>query len=193
MAASGDSAPIIVACCHCGTRFDERLLAGTFLDRRCPRCGVRLCEDDYDDAAARLLEAARAVADEANGMYPQIKELEELASLLNGGADGLYLRYIPQQWLALAPSRDGRTVFPGSPGFLDLAIDLQEVVDVVGWSPTTSFGSISSMNADCTLGVSYATLALASPAMPTVTGEMVIDGDATTRSTPKRPSPSARA
>lgn len=90
--------------------------------------------------------------------------------------DGLYLRYIPQQWLALIPARGGREALPGSRSYIQLANELYAVSQVAGWSTTMDFGSIASLTSQIATGTTYATIALASPPMPTVTGALVIDG-----------------
>lgn len=41
-----------VRCCKCHELFDERTLAGGWLERRCPVCGKKLSEEAYDKAAA---------------------------------------------------------------------------------------------------------------------------------------------
>lgn len=93
-----------------------------------------------------------------------------------GRIDGPYLRYVPQRWLALIPAPAGQHVQPNTREYISLASNLNEVVQVVGWSATMDFGTVASLTADMAVGTSYASVTLASPAMPTITGEMVIDG-----------------
>lgn len=101
------------------------------------------------------------------------REVEDAMNL--GRIDTQYLRYLPQRWMALAPSPDGGSL-PGMPGYALLYADLYRAAQVMGWSLTESAGAIVSKSADGLESSGYLFIELASPPMPAFTGHRVIDG-----------------
>lgn len=94
---------VLVTCCHCGATFDERLLAGTVLNRRCPACDHALSAADYDARALRPIEKLRMLERKAASLKPVLgqAEVERLAqSVFMRANDQGYWRSEPRRLLA---------------------------------------------------------------------------------------------
>lgn len=101
------------------------------------------------------------------------REVDDVVAL--GRMDTQYLRYLPQRWMALAPTLDGNSL-PGTPGYALLYAELYKTAEVMGWSLTESAGAVVSLSADGLRSSNYLFAGLASPPMPAFTGHRVIDG-----------------
>ena len=94
-----------------------------------------------------------------------------------GHREGFYLRYMPERWIAIAPTQEGLDGLPWSRSFIGAFADLKQISQIVGWCPSAEVGSVSSGSfSDLTRFKNWAFLSLASPPMPVVTGDLVIDG-----------------
>ena len=136
--------------------------------------GASCCEDD-------LLSAAYLkIADDIRRTRRTLKAIVHRQNQLRGvhateGIENLYARYIPGRWLAMVPA-SGST-----PSAIDvkerthLFAALKKLVEVVGWSFTYSYGQIISMSADCSCATRYVFAEVATPPMPAVPRDGIID------------------
>ena len=95
-----------------------------------------------------------------------------------GTQEHMYLRSLPQRWLALAPISGVTDTLPDPSGYADLYVDLYSVAHVVGWAPTGGTGVLASVPEDPSAPLAaYAYIELASPPMPAPrTGELLDGG-----------------
>lgn len=135
-----------------------------------PNSATSIEDAMYEQQVRDNRESRRAVKE----VVARRRMLSDTAHL--GKIEGPYLRYKPQRWLALIPAPGGALVQPDTRAYIDLIENLSAIVQIVGWSSIARYGCIASLNSNMSLGTSYATIDLASPAMPIVTGQMVIDG-----------------
>ena len=95
-----------------------------------------------------------------------------------GTREYMYLRTLPQRWLALAPIDGVTDTLPDPSGYAHLYVDLYSVAHVVGWAPTGGTGVLASVPEDPSAPLAaYAYIELASPPMPAPrTGELLDGG-----------------
>lgn len=83
----------VTMCCECGEIFFVAHLSGRFMERRCPLCGARLCEEAYDSHARKLLRDAASASRGDSGAEGLGKEdLRRLA----------LARYLTSEWYLLS-------------------------------------------------------------------------------------------
>lgn len=96
---------------------------------------------------------------------------------LIGAREHLYLRSLPQRWLALAPIGSVADTLPDPGGYARLYVDLYSVAHVVGWAPTGGTGVLASVPEDPSAPLAaYAYIELASPPMPVPARGELLDG-----------------
>ncbi len=131
----------------------------------------------------------RVMREGRRSLKDTVSRRRELLDIIAVGVQrSQYLRYVPQRWLALAPSPDGSGL-PGQSDFANLYINLRRAAEVVGWSLTEAVGGLISVMADGTDGSHYLYAGLASPPMPQPTGTRVIDGGCYHAVAPDSPCP----
>ena len=92
------------------------------------------------------------------------------------GAEGCYLRYLPMRWFALIPlaDQDGSFAKPGE--FVTHYEALKNIVDVVGWARSFSYGTLHAFDADGRQRMRFAFMELAAPPLPVSGAKRGMDG-----------------
>ena len=93
-----------------------------------------------------------------------------------GAVKDFYIRYLPQRWLSLIPVSEGHVAAVDRNAYIEKALALKEVVEVVGWSRALSPEVVHSVSANEETETRFAAYELASPPMPMVTEGFVVDG-----------------
>lgn len=118
--------------------------------------GQRVYRQSLEDSRKARRELKDAVSHE--GLLRDIQAV--------GRCDELYLRYIPKRWFALVPNRFEEPVLPGSPRYMEQALDLQAVAKTVGWCTSGDTGIFASISAGEQRGSDFICCGLACAPMP---------------------------
>lgn len=135
-----------------------------------------------DKGPEALIERTRLqCAEEIRSIRRRLKAITNLERAHNdfravGGKRGMYLRYLPERWLALIPVEGDEVAVPTADVLARAHRELERVVSVMGWSEALSYGLLLSVSADLSRASRYAFMELASPPMPVITGQRIVDG-----------------
>lgn len=141
-----------------------------------PEIGQLAAQANCEMSNAVYSQFAQDIREARRGLKDAVSHQRLLADVeACGSPQGFYLRYIPQRWFAIMPDKLQGEALHGTQIYLEQALDLYTISNVVGWCSSDDVGTLTSVGAHGSATV-YLCHGLASPAMPEAFGGEVVDG-----------------